>query len=335
MTLLTVSVAIVVRNEKLDIEQCLASVVKQSYVPNEVVIIDSASTDGTSEICKMFATQYSFVHYYRVSHRGIGSARREAVWKTHCDYLAFLDGDCVAPENWLEMLMSGYQYHKSKDEHLAAVGGSHTTAHGATSFQSLLALLKTSRWASGSSTYRDMVRRDTYVHHIPTANVLYERKLLLETLPDDKFCISNEDVDVSLRLQKNGYRLLQVRGSTVFHKMQRSLPGWCRSMVRYGYGKMQLFAKHGVTNISDAVFVVPLAVLCVVPLLLFISIPILSILLLLYFLIITFESTRLALKDGSLYTFSMLLLLFPLTHIAYGIGELLFLLPIPSSLKRL
>ncbi len=331
----SVSVAVVVRNEEKDIEQCLQSLLTQHQVADEIIIVDSSSTDKTSDICKTFAEQHSDVQYCCIPHKGIGYARKEAVLRASGMYIAFLDGDCIAPQDWLSLLYTGYIVHKKTDQYLAGVGGSHTSKDDANRFQSVLSLLKTSLFASGSSAYRHSVAEDMYVYHIPTANVLYERSALLETLPDEDFSVSNEDVDISFRLTCKGFTLMQIKGSIVYHKMQRSMRGWWGSMVKYGYGKMQLLTKHKSLNLHMSAFLLPMIVLIAIPFLLMISAPALLYLGLLYILIVTFESTRLALQKRSLYTFGMLLVLFPATHLAYALGEILFFLPIPFSLKKL
>ena len=51
----------------------------------------------------------------------LGLARKLIVEKASCDWLAFTDGDCVVPKNWLKGLVDLAESQKSP--HLAAVGG--------------------------------------------------------------------------------------------------------------------------------------------------------------------------------------------------------------------
>ena len=49
------SVIIPVYNAREYLQECLESVIKQTYVDFELIIIDDGSTDGSGELCDDFA----------------------------------------------------------------------------------------------------------------------------------------------------------------------------------------------------------------------------------------------------------------------------------------
>lgn len=51
-------------NEAENISRCIESVLKQSILPSEWIIIDNGSTDNTSEIIKKYATTVQFIKLY-------------------------------------------------------------------------------------------------------------------------------------------------------------------------------------------------------------------------------------------------------------------------------
>ena len=59
---LSVSIVIPVKNESRDIRACLDSWINQTASIQEIVVIDSGSTDGTIEICE----EYSQVKLVRI-----------------------------------------------------------------------------------------------------------------------------------------------------------------------------------------------------------------------------------------------------------------------------
>lgn len=85
MTALSLSVGIITFNEERNIRACLASV---SWV-DEIVVLDSGSTDGTMEICREYTDRvYSDPHW-----PGFGVQKNRALDKITGDWVLVLDAD--------------------------------------------------------------------------------------------------------------------------------------------------------------------------------------------------------------------------------------------------
>lgn len=87
------SIIIPAYNAEKYIEQCIHSVLSQSYTDYEVIIIDDGSVDGTEKLCRKAAETVSFVMPYRISHSGAGAARNAGIRRTSGEYVVFLDAD--------------------------------------------------------------------------------------------------------------------------------------------------------------------------------------------------------------------------------------------------
>lgn len=88
----TLSVAMIVKNEAQDLAACLESV--KGWV-DEIVILDSGSTDSTPEI----AAQYGAKFYVNADWQGFGKQRQLAQQYVTSDYVLWLDADeRVTPE---------------------------------------------------------------------------------------------------------------------------------------------------------------------------------------------------------------------------------------------
>jgi glycosyltransferase involved in cell wall biosynthesis len=59
-----VSVILPFRNEILTLEECLLSFINQTYKNKEIILVDSDSTDGSSELAKKFSKKYKYIKYY-------------------------------------------------------------------------------------------------------------------------------------------------------------------------------------------------------------------------------------------------------------------------------
>ncbi len=81
----TLSVIIIAKNEARNINRCLRSVA--GWV-DEIIVLDSGSSDQTIEICKQFPTQIFLTDW-----PGYGPQKNRALNLAHCDWILSLDAD--------------------------------------------------------------------------------------------------------------------------------------------------------------------------------------------------------------------------------------------------
>ena len=82
---------------------------------DEIVVVDDASTDGTSQVLEQCDVKVITLH----DNSGPGFAREIGVQNTTGKIIAFIDADCVAPKNWLQKIKTHFDSNPS----LGAVGG--------------------------------------------------------------------------------------------------------------------------------------------------------------------------------------------------------------------
>jgi glycosyltransferase involved in cell wall biosynthesis len=98
-----VSVIIAAYNEATAIRDCLTSLVRQTYQPLEVILVDDGSTDGTVAA----AQDVAGVQIVSLGeHRGAGAARNEGSRRARGHILVFLDGDMYFPPHFIEKLVA-------------------------------------------------------------------------------------------------------------------------------------------------------------------------------------------------------------------------------------
>lgn len=97
------SILIPVYNVERYLEQCLNSVINQTFGNYEVVIVDDGSTDNSSHICDSFAEKYpQKIHVIHKENQGLISARRIAIDKAQGEFCIFVDSDDFIECNLLE-----------------------------------------------------------------------------------------------------------------------------------------------------------------------------------------------------------------------------------------
>ena len=95
----SVTLLVAVRDELEGIEECVRTMVGSDYPDLEVVVVDDASTDGTTEILRRLATELGITVIYQPVNRGKKHALTEGVRIARGEVLAFTDSDCVlAPD---------------------------------------------------------------------------------------------------------------------------------------------------------------------------------------------------------------------------------------------
>ena len=97
---MTFSVIVCAFNEEPLLPGCLDSLLRQSRPPDEIIVVNNASTDRTRAI----AANTSGVRVVDEPRKGLVRAREAGYRAAHGDVLAYLDADCRAPFHWLQRI---------------------------------------------------------------------------------------------------------------------------------------------------------------------------------------------------------------------------------------
>jgi glycosyltransferase involved in cell wall biosynthesis len=95
---LRTSVIVCAHNEARYLPACLYSLLAQTRIPDELFVIDNASTDETRAV----AEQVPHVRVVDEPRKGLVRARETGRLAASGDILVYVDADCRAPLTWLE-----------------------------------------------------------------------------------------------------------------------------------------------------------------------------------------------------------------------------------------
>ena len=95
---LTISAIVCAHNEAPYLSACLHSLLAQTRIPDDILVINNASTDETRAV----ALQIPHVRVVDEPRKGLVIARETGRLASTGDVLVYVDADCRAPLTWLE-----------------------------------------------------------------------------------------------------------------------------------------------------------------------------------------------------------------------------------------
>ncbi|UCC28895.1 MAG: glycosyltransferase [Phycisphaerales bacterium] len=254
-----VSLAIPGRNCAGTIRQCLGAVVPLMERTRlaEIIFVDDGSTDDTAKIVAEFP-----VKYVAGTGKGPGAARNIGWREASHPLVWFIDSDCVAEPDALDLLLPHFD-----DPKVGGVSGS----YGIMNPESLLACLVHEEIVE---RHRAMPQR---VDFLATFNVIYRTEILARVNGLDERFLKGQDAELSWRVMAAGYELRFVLDSRVKHYHPARWRSYLRTQRDQGYWRVWLHLYHSGHAAGDSYSSVvdhaqpPLAMLAVVtsPLLLF------------------------------------------------------------------
>ncbi|WP_127844984.1 glycosyltransferase family 2 protein [Psychroflexus aestuariivivens] len=105
-------------NEENYLEKCLNSILNQSLLPSNLILVDDNSSDNSTEIAKKFAKDYEWIKYYRNSsadkkEQGVKVIKAfnfglEQVELADYIFISKLDADLEFPKNYFETVITAF-----------------------------------------------------------------------------------------------------------------------------------------------------------------------------------------------------------------------------------
>ena len=87
------SIIVPVFNAEEYLDDCIKSIIKQTYKAFEIILVDDGSTDASTRICQQYSCNYSYINLIRQENKGIAAARNCGLDSAIGDYILFVDSD--------------------------------------------------------------------------------------------------------------------------------------------------------------------------------------------------------------------------------------------------
>lgn len=123
-----ISIVLPVYNVKEYLDECIKSILNQSFLNFELIIINDGSTDNSLEICERYRLLDKRIKLFSRKNKGVSRTRNEGIDLAVGDYIVFVDSDDILKKDYLlklyhvvevnqcDMVISGYINNKLNRE---------------------------------------------------------------------------------------------------------------------------------------------------------------------------------------------------------------------------
>jgi len=194
-----ISIVIPAHNEELTLPKTLKGLLSQSVLPQEIIIVNNASTDQTCQVVKRYQLDFKKnnveVHLIHQPILGVARARNSGFFAATQPIISSIDCDSLPSQHWLKSI----QHHFETTDSIAVTGI--LIFHDG---PLLIRWLSEHRWFQ---LYFAITNKLFGFQSITTANCAVLKKIFLKTGGFDKNIISPNDLDdfdFASRLKKFG-----------------------------------------------------------------------------------------------------------------------------------
>ncbi len=220
----------------------------------EIFVVDNHSADGSEDFFKGRFSNVTFT--WNKENLGFSKANNLALKRAVGEYILFLNPDTILPEDCLEKSLAFFR----EDKNIGAMGLRMIDGSGLFLKESkrgfpssLTALYKLSGLTALFPNSKIFARYylghlDQYSNHkvdVLAGAFMLVKKTALETTGgfDERFFMYGEDVDLSYRIQKAGFKNIYFAETTIIHFKGESTKKESLDYIRLFYGAMSLFVK--------------------------------------------------------------------------------------------
>jgi len=218
-----------------EISELLQSLCVQEFRNFEVVIVDNSPDDSLKNIINPYRKTLNLNYLY---HKGLGVSESRNLGVEHAsgDYVVFIDSDCILPDGYLGTVDS-YLSANNTD----AYGGPDRAHASFTHKQKAINYAMTSFFTTGGIRGR----KKHIGHYHPRSFNMGVRRELFTRLRGFSSIKVSEDIDLSMRIYKDGKSVALIEDAFVYHKRRSTFGKFFRQVFSFGHGRYSLGKMHG------------------------------------------------------------------------------------------
>lgn len=223
-----ISVVIPTKDRPNVLYQCICSVLDQTVLPQEIVIIDDGNLSGKFVLDVERKTESIGIkfQYIKKDIPGLSMSRNIGASRAKSSVVLFLDDDVVLDKEYVEVLKEDWERHK-QEERLGGIGGVikniRKIAFMEKLFHRIFLLSSPAKWdvtEVGFQVWTTEVKKEEKVFYLP-GGVTSFKKDLIAKIPFRQLSpgrTPSDDVEFFLKTKKQGYYFILEPRARLFHK---------------------------------------------------------------------------------------------------------------------
>jgi glycosyltransferase involved in cell wall biosynthesis len=200
----------------------------------EVVISDDGSTDGTRQFVENEDHGFNILYLHQ-QNKGPGAARNLAMENANGEFFIFIDSDVLLPKNYLERIDSFLDNHE-----VDAFGGPDDSHPSFSDFLKAVNYAMTSFLGTGGT--RGSTTSVTRFY--PRSFNMGIHKEVYKKIGGMGGLRHGQDMDYSMRIYNEGFRVVLIPDAIVFHKRRTSLWRFFKQIFNWGVARINLGRKY-------------------------------------------------------------------------------------------
>lgn len=227
------SIIIPLYNRPQEIDELLATLTQQTYTQFEVLVIEDGSVQDAKLIVDKYKDQLD-LHYFVKENEGQGFTRNFGFERARGDYFVIFDSDCLIPSDYLETVKDYLYEHK-----LDAYGGPDAAHDSFTPVQKAISYAMTSPFTTGGIRGN---KKHIGQFHPRSFNMGVSRKVW-ENVGGFVLTRLGEDIEYSIRIHEQGYKIGLIPAAKVYHKRRTSFAQFYKQLHFFGRARINIY-KH-------------------------------------------------------------------------------------------
>lgn len=239
------SIIISIFNRKLELNELLLSLSKQTFKKFEIIIIDDGSSEELSPIIYQFINILKIL-YVKKTNTGPGLARNFGAKLSKNEYLIFLDSDCVLPQYYLEII-----HNKLNKNNIDCYGGPDKSREDFTLIQKSISYAMTSLFTTGGIRGS----RKSICKFQPRGFNMGIKREIFNYINGFSNLKIGEDSDLIMKLWEQGFTTKYFFDVYVYHKRRNNLLDFIQQI--YHFGKIRPILNYKYPQYKKNIFYLP------------------------------------------------------------------------------
>ena len=228
------SIIIPVYNRPDEVEELLDTLIVQSNKNFELIIVEDGSELKCDKIIQQCNADFEISYFFK-ENGGPASARNFGMAKAQYDYFIFFDSDCLIPANYFDIVSNSLT-----QNYVDAFGGPDAAHESFTPIQKAISYSMTSFFTTGGIRGGNEKMEQFKPRSF---NMGYSRKVYEQTQGFSNMRFG-EDVDMSLKILKNGFSTKLIKEAFVYHKRRTDFRKFYKQVYNSGIARINLFMRH-------------------------------------------------------------------------------------------